>query len=430
MSSIKSVAYIELPGEPEPIHSPFYIYRSPIEELIFQEITKPGCAIRILAPHKMGKTSVTLRLINYAQNLGYRTIYIDFLQAEDSVFLSFNKFLRWLCANSSLQLQLSPIFKEYWQEVTHCQVNSSLYWQNYLLSNRDSPLVLVLNQTHQIFEYPQIALEFFSLLNLWHEQSQQDNSWQKFRLVIVQSTEISHNLDINRYPFNIGLAIHLSEFNLEQIQDLTRRYELNWTDEVRKQNAQLLKKMLGGHPYLLRLALYHLVKFPQKNLEELLQEASTATGIYKDFLLQKFKLLQQNSESVIAIKQLVANDEVELQPIIADKLESMGLIKRSGNRCTILCDCYRQYFTHQNLQEPNWQVQVKNLQRQIQELQRLPNKEQAINLADRQTFQIFLEEQWQRLANERRPISLILLEIEYFKTYCITQKKVAGEYLQ
>lgn len=78
--------------------------------------------------------------------------------------------------------------------------------------------------------------------------------WQKLRIVIAHSQEVYINLDINNSPFNVGFDVELGEFNLLQIKELVKRHKLNWSEN----DTQKLIEMIGGHPYLLRLGLYHL----------------------------------------------------------------------------------------------------------------------------------------------------------------------------
>lgn len=135
---------------------------------------------------------------------------------------------------------------------------------------------------------PEFA-KIFSLLRSWHEQAKQWEIWQNLRLFVVSSTEFYTELNINESPFNVGLSVHLPEFNLEQVQDLARRYGLNWTNEEGVKNARSLQAMVGGHPYLVRLAIYHLLTAPNLSLENLLQEAPTMTGIYSAHLRRQLE---------------------------------------------------------------------------------------------------------------------------------------------
>ena len=89
----------------------------------------------------------------------------------------------------------------------------------------------------------------------------------------------------------------LSEFTVEQVQDLACRYGLNWSD---RDPIEQLMNMVGGHPYLVHLALYHLAILLQNRLSvdreepgeemgraelaELLAAAPTHSGIYSDYL--------------------------------------------------------------------------------------------------------------------------------------------------
>ena len=107
--------------------------------------------------------------------------------------------------------------------------------------------------------------------------------------------------------------------------------------------------MVGGHPYLVRLAFYHLCQ-NAVTLDQLLQEAPTIAGIYKDYLRGFWVTLQEYPELAAALKQVVKSEQgVELDPVVASKLVSMGLIYIENNRCTLSCELYRLYFGSQNL---------------------------------------------------------------------------------
>ncbi|MFM6004672.1 MAG: AAA-like domain-containing protein, partial [Sphaerospermopsis kisseleviana] len=80
------------PDGPIPLDSPLYIERPPIEQLIYREVTQPGCVIRILAPGQMGKTSLILRILAFADLQGYRTVNLSFSQIDADCFTDLNKF--------------------------------------------------------------------------------------------------------------------------------------------------------------------------------------------------------------------------------------------------------------------------------------------------------------------------------------------------
>jgi hypothetical protein len=322
----------------------FYIERPPIEELAYREISKPGSIIRIKAPRKMGKSSLLIRIMACAATQGCRTVYLDFQQLDDRNLVNLDKFLRWFCANIAQQLELKPRLDDYWDEDIGSKVSCTIYLKRYLLEQIDRPLALALNEVDRIFKYPAIAQEFLPLLRSWHEEAKQVESLKKLRLAIVHSTEVYIPLNIHQSPFNVGLPIKLPLLTLEQVQDLATRHGLDWADD-----SQLLRlmAMVGGHPYLVRLALYYLCQ-GNVTLEQLLQEAPTLAGIYKAHLQNYLAMLQAKPELAAAFKQVITVDEgVRLKPILAYELESMGLAKLDGDEVRPSCELYRLYYDSQ-----------------------------------------------------------------------------------
>jgi diguanylate cyclase (GGDEF)-like protein len=439
---IQTVADLEFPGGPIPIDSPFYIERSPAEARACAEISKPGSLIRIKAPIKMGKSSLMLRIIHAAVERGYRTVTVDFQQADEAVFASLDKFLRWLCVNVARQLKLKPNLAEFWDEDMGSKVSCSLYFENYLLAESDSPVVLVLNELNRVFERPHIAQEFLPLLRFWYEQARASEAWQKLRIVVIHSTEIYIALSLNQSPFNVGLPIKLSELTAEQVQDLARRHGLNWSDSY---PIEQLMNMVGGHPYLVHLALYHLAILQQnplwvdrdesgeevgrRELEELLIAAPTHSGIYSDYLRNQSIAIQQQPELASAFQQVVdAKNSVHLEPFMAYQLDSLGLVKLEGNNCSLSCELYRLYFQEQNLCEDSfsgggWE----ELQQENERLLALVNVDELTQIGNRRHFDSCLRAEWKQMARDGSPISLIMCDIDYFKIYNDTYGHQAGD---
>ncbi|MBD2494299.1 AAA-like domain-containing protein [Nostoc sp. FACHB-280] len=329
------------PNGAVPLDSAIYVERTLIEEQVYAEISKPGALVRIKAPKEMGKTSLMLRTLEYGENLGYCTVSLNLEQTDQAILSDLNRFLRWLCANISSQLHLEPKLDNYWDEDIGSKVSCSLYIRNYLLENINAPLVLALDEVNQIFEYPQIAKDFLPLLRSWYEEAKRLPIWQKLRLIIVHSTEIYVPLQIQQSPFNVGLPIQLTSFNLEQVQQLAQQYGIDWTDG---DEPRQLMEMVGGHPALVNIALYHLNR-GEINLPQLLETAHTSTGVYFHHLQRHWVSLQQQAELAIALTTVLNSTQpTQLEPIIAYKLSSMGLIKLDNNQATPSCRLYQQYF--------------------------------------------------------------------------------------
>lgn len=339
----KSTVYSQLPF-PEGLvkhDSSFYIKREGVEDICYQTLIQPGSLIRIKAPNLFGKTSLINRTIAELQSLTQKTAYVTLASVEQGIISNLDKFLRWLCFQITLNINVENKLNDYWNtDILGSNDNCTLYIEKYILSNLDTPLVLAIDDVDRVFSYPHVIEDFLGMLRFWHEKGKVYPIWQKLSLIISHSTEVYIPLDFNQSPFNAGVPIELLEFNSQQVQHLVNLHQLNWETS---QITQLMK-MIGGHPYLVRLALYAL---SQENLSyhQLLKEASTEAGIYSHHLRRYLTILQENNRLQEAFKKVVTSDNpVELAPMHIYQLHSMGLIHRHENQVIPRCQLYREYF--------------------------------------------------------------------------------------
>ncbi|MEG4208511.1 AAA-like domain-containing protein [Microcoleus sp. S13_B4] len=330
----------ELPGGQVDVASQFYVERPPIEERCYQTIVQPSALIRIKAPRQMGKTSLMARILHHGTRQGYCTVPLTFQLVDKAVFANLDKFLKWFCAYVGRELHLPNQLEDYWDEIFGSKVNCKDYFEKYILPQIDSPLILGLDEIDRVFQYPDIAEDFLGLLRAWHEESKRRDIWKKLRLIVVHSTEVYIPMNINQSPFNVGLPVDLPEFNSQQIQDLAARHNLNWSEA----EVEELMAIVGGHPYLVRVALYHISR-SDLTLDELKETAIADAGIYSDHLRRQLWNLEEYPELAQGMREIVAADSpVQLKAMQAFKLDSLGLVKLHGNECVPRCELYRQYF--------------------------------------------------------------------------------------
>ncbi|MBD2579327.1 AAA-like domain-containing protein [Oscillatoria sp. FACHB-1406] len=336
----KNELEVELPIGQVPLDSCLYIERPPIELQCYKTILQPGALICIQAPRRMGKTSLVARILQKATEQGYHTVAIDFQLADREIVQDLDKFLRWFCANVGLGLQLENQMAEYWDDIFGSQISCKMYFEQYLLAATDKQIVIALDESDRLFAHPNLASDFFGLLRTWHEEAKNREIWRKLRLIVVRSAQMYIPLSANRSPFNVGLPIELPPFSCEQVQDLAKRQKLDLSVE----EAERLRVFVNGNPYLVRLALYHIGR-AEVTLEQVLQTASVAEGIYRDRLQRELWNLQQEPELLAAFARVVkSSTPVELGFVEASKLKSMGLVNLHGDRATVSCELYRQYF--------------------------------------------------------------------------------------
>ena len=323
-----------------------YIPRPPIETDCLQEIVKSGSLIRIKAPEKTGKTALIKLILNQVKASNYRTVYLNLQTAESAMFTSLDKFLRWFCANISRELGIKPQLDDYWdEELFGSLVSCKTYFQSHLLEQINQPLVLGLDNLDRVFDYVEIAQDFLPMLRYWHEEANNLPVWQNLRLMIANSTEVYIKLDANQSPFNVGRQIKLPGFNLEQVNLLANSYQIVEIDpQVLQSLLTNLIELVGGHPHLVRLAL-NALQNAKISPEKLLTEAPTQGGIYASHLRHYWNNLQSSSGLIEAMKLVVkTTSPVKLEPAIAYRLESMGLITLIGDEARASCPLYQLYF--------------------------------------------------------------------------------------
>lgn len=416
---------IEYPYGPVSLDSSFYIRRPPIEEQACQEITQPGAVIRIRAPKEMGKSSLMFRIADYAGNLGYHIVTINFQQFDADCLNNLDRFLRSFCLYVTRQLGLEPDLDEYWDEDIGSKVSCSLYFHWHLLEQLETPLVLVLNEVNELFEYSELTQDFLPLLRSWYEEAKQVSNWQKLRLLVVYTTEVYVPLKITQSPFNIGLPLTLPEFTPEQVEQLAQLHQLDWN----RTKTEQLMAMVGGHPLLIRLTFYHLSQSPDQPLENFLKSAASDRGIYQEHLQRIFQTLEKDPELKATFKDyILAQKPLGLQSILSYKLESLGLVKLKGKQVQVRSELYRQYFGKlfaleadvertvvSSVNDPR--DKILQLAQENHKLKSLFFIDEVTQIGNRQYFEYQLNQQWHLLSNSASSLSLIMIEIDFFQLY-------------
>ncbi|MEM9088021.1 MAG: AAA-like domain-containing protein [Cyanobacteria bacterium P01_F01_bin.53] len=328
-------------GGPLPLASAFYIERPPIEQLAYKEINDAGCLLRLKAPCKYGKSSLLLRLANHARALGFRTVWIDFQEAEQETMEHIDSLLRWICANIIQQLNLTVDLREIWSPELGSKINFKAFLQTKVLTRLSVPVVLVFNEVNRVFEYSSIAQDFLPMLRTCYEYAQSSDHWRQLRLVMAYTTDSYVPLNINQSPFNVGFALQLPPFDVTQATALAQRYGLHRLETAQMQQ---LMTLLGGQPYLLNRAFY-VMATQGMPLDRLLASAATPTGLYGAYLHHYLMTLLDRPHLIEALAAVVSSPTpIQIDSVTAYKLSSMGIITLIGHQAVISCELYRSYF--------------------------------------------------------------------------------------
>ena len=330
---------IEEPEGAVRIGSEFYIPRSPQQEQCFNAIAMPHALLRLKSPDRMGKSSLLVRVLEEARRLDSRTTWLDLQKCDRKFFENMDRFLQWFCAVIGRDLGVKAKPTDDWDEMFGANSNCEEFFERYLLNDDDDrPLVIAIENLDRIFLHEAIEVDFCGLLRGWHEQGKHDKRWGKLRLVLAYSMESFTTKDINQSPFNVGTPIDLDEFTITQVQELAALHGFSSIQ------IEPISELIGGHPYLVRLAFYNLAS-GANSLEQIIQTAATEVGLFGKHLTTRLAKVEKDAHLTEVLRSLVNSP----QPIRFDlattaKLDGMGLILRTEIGVKIRNELYRRYF--------------------------------------------------------------------------------------
>jgi hypothetical protein len=248
-----------------------------------------------------------------------------------------DQLLQWLSRQICRQLHLQIDVASHWNGNFGSKDNCSDFLEEYILSRSSTPLLLCIDNLERVFSYPDIFEDFLSLLRFWHDQKH--SPWSDLRLVLLHVWR-KETSNINSSPFNVGQELRLPELTPWQVQDLVVLHELNWPD---RQVASLMD-LVGGHPHLIRLALYEVAQ-GKMALQNLLDTADRADGLYGNHLQHHFSYLDKQPELKELMATIVHSDRpVFIAAVLLRQLKDCGLIKYDGDEVAPANQLYRSYF--------------------------------------------------------------------------------------
>lgn len=320
-----------------------YVQRPPMELLCLETLRSPGSLIRVKAPTLIGKTSLMNWVMAELSTQGFQVVSLSLKLAERNVhFTELDKFLRWFCMHLSRELQVLNQIDEFWDtETLGAKMSCSTYFEDYVLTQVHKPIVLCIDDIDLLFPYPAIYEDFFGLLRSWHEKAKTRQIWKNLRIALVYSTDVYIPLNINHSPFNVGVLVEPPEFNAAQVQEFAQKLGLTTVESL----IEPLMQLLGGHPYLLEQAFSYLKTHPEVALDDVLSAASTDAGIYSNHLRRLWFTLQEYPDLAIAFHHVVsATEPIQVPPLLAYQLQSLGLVEFIGNAVATRFQLYRRYF--------------------------------------------------------------------------------------
>jgi hypothetical protein len=286
----------------------------------------------------MGKSSLLLRVVHTAIGLGKRVAVLDFQLFDRTALHDDETFFRHFCVWLTAELELENQVETFWTTPLGNPQRCTRYVGRYLLPALGAPLVLAMDEVDTVFDTA-FRSDFFSMLRTWHNYRALQPIWRQLDLVLVTSTEpYQFVTNRNLSPFNVGEGIDLPDFTPAQVAELNRRHGTPLDADA----VERLLNLIGGHPFLIRRALYF-VASRRLTADELFAQALDDHGPFGDHLCRHLFRLHEDRELLESLRQVLTRQTCPDERAFF-RLQGAGLVRHDGRAVVPRLPLYAAYF--------------------------------------------------------------------------------------
>ena len=322
------------------VDSPRYVVRQTDEVALEAIRAKGGRTINVKGPRNVGKSSLLMRMIDAAIAAGKRVAFFDLLSVDSETLGNANTFYRQLCRETARELGLTGPADAEWDDSISGVQRCSRFIQDRVLRPLKEPVALVLDEVERVFDSP-FRTDFFGMLRSWHNKRALPNApeWKRLDLVLAASIEPSQFVTrVDQSPFNVGEPIELEEFSPAEVAQLN---QLHGTVLGAAELARLTA-LVGGHPYLVRRALYLLAR-RAVGATDLLLGKDLDGGPFGEHLRHLLLLLNRHAALVDGLREVLRHGTCK-DVMVLERLRGSGLVRQEQGRVVPRCDLYARYF--------------------------------------------------------------------------------------
>lgn len=336
---------LQFPGGAIAVSDGFYIRRQ-ADEILQMEVAAAGCVVTIRGSRQMGKTSLMFRGINHISSQADAYVTHFDLQGigigdVGSGIDTLDAFLYEIGERMADTLGLPiEVLERAWRTRRLPQTKLERFIENHILPKVEGRIVLALDEVDRLF-FTAFRKDFFSFLRSLHNKKALKPEWRKLDLIQVISTEPYLLIeDPHQSPFNVGVIISLSDFSLDQVRACNLRYGSPLTDR----EVNELFRLVNGHPYLTRVALYTIARDRLIWPEFATAAVQADGGPFNDHLRASSREIEKSDGLISALKMCIAGDDC-LDANACLRLLKAGLVRKEGEHYIIRCELYRNYFS-------------------------------------------------------------------------------------
>jgi hypothetical protein len=328
---------LEAPGGTVRLKSPFYVERD-MDAATKHIVCQDGVTVSLKGSRQTGKSSLLARLYQHARDASHSVLYIDFQRIDEGQLASLDTLLRHIADLITLKQKPGQGPEPYWKLPLGPNTKLTQFLEQEVLPGLAKPIVLLMDEVDRLFSYGYRS-DFFGLLRSWHNSRAIDEIWERMNLVLAFSTEANLLIDDhNQSPFNVGYRFEARDFTAAEVTAENARHG----SPVRANEMGDFERLLQGHPFLVRSALYEIVS-RKWDFATLLSSAHHDDGPFGDHLRRYLLMLTARPELRTAMKDVIRQGQCDTDSAFY-RLRSMGLIVgHSRLQAKARCGLYSRY---------------------------------------------------------------------------------------
>lgn len=325
----------------------FYIARPELEDRALAYLTEPGRPLVLWAPERHGKTWLLERLLDQLcghsgesprAGSGANILRLNFERLAAEAYTGLEAFQQEIASQLTAQFASHPeagrdatsAALRAWRSAEDPSERLAALFGEVLLPRTRGLLFLALDRVDGLREVPFIDPLLTALRSFLDRARSAATGWQRLRLILCSSLEprwlVRHP---GRSPFTLAPPLELPDLSLAALDALAQLHGLSFSAAELAQLAALI----GGHPYLARLAMYAAATRGLR-MEQLTSAARPGAQVFDGFLETcRQRLMAQPGLWPTAERALSGKPLGDIDRLLLPRLASMGLIRHEGETC-------------------------------------------------------------------------------------------------
>jgi WD40 repeat protein len=261
MTKIDEAPYEYRVGGSLPEYAPSYVMRQADRD--FYDGLKSGEFCYVFNSRQMGKTSLLVRTLHRLRSEGIACTTID-VSGRGSGNILAEQWYAGIAYTLIKDFKLAnplQFMKTWWQERDFLAPPQRLAEaiETILLPNTTTPITIFIDEIDSTLSLDFSTDDFFGLIRNCYDKRATDPNYQRLNFALIGVATPSNLIaDKKRTPFNIGRAIELTGFSIDEAQPLAIGLK-HCADNPQAVLAQILN-WTGGQPFLTQKLCYLLVK--------------------------------------------------------------------------------------------------------------------------------------------------------------------------